>query len=149
MKTPIKLDNSHLKDYSLSLIEADRLNNLKEEIFARLKSQSIPSKKDEEWRYTNTEPLIQKCFELVAKKSISNLKNNKSFTQTNNDDNIYIYYADGQFCFVDKLPPYIKTLRNSDDQVNLETLLSVDDKKIHSPFTDLNTLLLSLSLIHI
>ncbi len=108
MKVHTNLDNSHLKDYSLSLIEADWLNNLKEETFARLKSQSIPSKKDEEWRYTNTEPLIQKCFELVAKKSISNLKNNKSFTQTNNDDNIYIYYADGQFCFVDKLPPYIR-----------------------------------------
>jgi len=147
MKVPTNLDNSHLKDYSLSLIEADWLNNLKEETFARLKSQSIPSKKDEEWRYTNTEPLIQKCFELVAKKSISNLKNNKSFTQTNNDDNIYIYYADGQFCFVDKLPPYIKTLRNADDQVNFETLLNADDKKIYSPFTDLNTLLLSDALI--
>ena len=147
MKASINLDNSHLKDYSLSLIEADWLNNLKEETFARLKSQSIPSKKDEEWRYTNTEPLIQKCFELVAKKSISNLKNNKSFTQTNNDDNIYIYYADGQFCFVDKLPPYIKTLRNSDDQEYFETLLNVDDKKTHSPFTDLNTLLMSDALI--
>ena len=50
MKTPIKLDNSHLKDYSLSLTEADWLNNLKKETFARLKTQSIPSKKDEEWR---------------------------------------------------------------------------------------------------
>ncbi len=65
MKTPINLDNSHLKDYSLSLIEADWLNNLKEETFARLKSQSIPSKKDEEWRYTNTEPLIQKCCSVI------------------------------------------------------------------------------------
>ena len=143
MKAPTNLDNSHLKDYSLSLIEAGWLNNLKKETFARLKTQSIPSKKDEEWRYTNTEPLIQKCFELVAKKSISNLKNNKSFTQKNSDDNIFIYYADGKFCFMDKLPPYIKTLRNSDDQLNLETLLNVDEKKIHSPFTDLNTLLLS------
>ena len=147
MKTPIKLDNSHLKDYSLSLTEADWLNNLKKETFARLKTQSIPSKKDEEWRYTNTEPLIQKCFELVAKKSISNLKNGKSFTHKSSDDNIFIYYADGKFYFEDKLPPYIKTLRNSDDQVNLETLLNVDDKKIHSPFIDLNTLLLSDALI--
>jgi len=48
---------------------------------------------------------------------------------------------------VDKLPPYIKTLCNSDDQVNFETLLNIDDKKIHSPFTDLNTLLLSDALI--
>ena len=147
MKTPINLDNSNLKNYSLSLIEADWLNNLKKETFARLKTQSIPSKKDEEWRYTNTEPIIQKCFELVAKKSISNLKNGKSFTQKNSDDNIFIYYADGKFCFVDKLPPYIKTLRNSDDLVNFETLLNVDDKTIHSPFTDLNTLLLSDALI--
>jgi len=147
MKTPINLDNSHLKDYSLSLTEADWLNNLKKETFTRLKSQSIPSKKDEEWRYTNTEPLIQKCFELVANKSISNLKNDKSFTHKNSEDNIFIYYADGKFYFEDKLPPYIKTLRNSDDQVNLEPLLSVDDKKIHSPFTDLNTLLLSDALI--
>ena len=120
---------------------------MKKETFARLKTQSIPSKKDEDWRYTNTEPLIQKCFELVVKKSVSNLKNNKSFTQKNNDDNIFIYYADGKFCFVDKLPPYIKTLRNSDDQVNFETFLDVDDKKIYSPFTDLNTLLLSDALI--
>ena len=147
MKMPIKLDNSHLKDYSLSLTEADWLNNLKKETFARLKTQSIPSKKDEEWRYTNTEPLIQKCFELVAKKSISNLKNDKSFTHKSSDDNIFIYYADGKFYFEDKLPPYIKTLRDSDDQVNLETLLNADDKKIHSPFTDLNTLLLSDALI--
>ena len=147
MKTPIKLDNSHLKDYSLSLTEADWLNNLKKETFARLKTQSIPSKKDEEWRYTNTEPLIQKCFELVAKKSISNLKNGKSFTHKSSDDNIFIYYADGKFYFEDKLPPYIKTLRDSDDQVNLETLLNADDKKIHSPFIDLNTLLLSDALI--
>ena len=147
MKTPIKLDNSHLKDYSLSLTEADWLNNLKNETFARLKTQSIPSKKEEEWRYTNTEPLIQKCFELVAKKSISNLKNGKSFTHKNSDDNIFIYYADGKFYFEDKLPPYIKTLRDSDDQVNLETLLNADDKKIHSPFIDLNTLLLSDALI--
>ena len=147
MKTPIKLDNSHLKDYSLSLTEADWLNNLKKETFARLKTQSIPSKKDEEWRYTNTEPLIQKCFELVAKKSISNLKNDKSFTHKSSDDNIFIYYADGKFYFEDKLPPYIKTLRDSDDQVNLETLLNADDKKIHSPFIDLNTLLLSDALI--
>ena len=71
MKAPINLDNSHLKDYSLSLTEADWLNNLKKKTFTRLKTQSIPSKKDEEWRYTNTEPLIQKCFELVAKRSIS------------------------------------------------------------------------------
>jgi len=147
MKTPIKLDNSHLKDYSLSLTEADWLNNLKKETFARLKTQSIPSKKDEEWRYTNIEPLIQKCFELVAKKSISNLKNGKSFTHKSSDDNIFIYYADGKFYFEDKLPPYIKTLRDSDDQVNLETLLNADDKKIHSPFIDLNTLLLSDALI--
>jgi len=147
MKAPINLDNSHLKDYSLSLIEADWLNNLKKETFARLKTQCIPSKKDEEWRYTNTEPLIKKCFELVAKKSTSNLKNDKSFTQKNSDDNIFIFYADGKFCFVDKLPPYIKTLRNSDDQLNLETLLNVDEKKIHSPFTDLNTLLMSDALI--
>ena len=147
MKEHINLDNSHLKDYSLSLIEADWLNNLKKETFARLKNQSIPSKKDEEWRYTNTEPFIQKCFELVAKKSISNLKNGKSFAQKNNADNIFIYYADGEFCFADNLPPYIKTLRNSEDQVNFETLLNVEDKKIHSPFTDLNTLLLSDALI--
>ena len=147
MKAPINLDNNHLKDYSLSLVEADWLNNLKKETFARFKTQNIPSKKDEEWRYTNTEPLIQKCFELATKKSISNLKNNKSFTQKNNNDNIFIYYADGKFCFMDKLPPYIKTLRNSDDQVNVETLLKLDDKKIHSPFTDLNTLLLSDALI--
>ena len=147
MKTSINLDNSHLKDYSLSLTEADWLNNLKKETFARLKTQSIPSKKDEEWRYTNTEPLIQKCFELVAKKSISNLKNGKSFTHKNSDDNIFIYYADGKFYFEDKLPPYIKTLRDSHDQVNLETLLNADDKNIHSPFTDLNTLLLSDALI--
>ena len=147
MKTPIKLDNSHLKDYSLSLTEADWLNNLKKETFARLKTQSIPSKKDEEWRYTNTEPLIQKCFELVAKKSISNLKNDKSFTHKSSDDNIFIYYADGKFYFEDKLPPYIKTLRDSDDQVNLETHFNADDKKIHSPFIDLNTLLLSDALI--
>ena len=147
MKTPIKLDNSHLKDYSFSLTEADWLNNLKKETFARLKTQSIPSKKDEEWRYTNTEPLIQKCFELVAKKSISNLKNGKSFTHKSSDDNIFIYYADGKFYFEDKLPPYIKTLRDSDDQVNLETHLNADDKKIHSPFIDLNTLLLSDALI--
>ena len=147
MKTPIKLDNSHLKDYSLSLTEADWLNNLKKETFARLKTQSIPSKRDEEWRYTNTEPLIQKCFELVTKKSISNLKNGKSFTHKSSDDNIFIYYADGKFYFEDKLPPYIKTLRDSDDQINLETLLNADDKKIHSPFIDLNTLLLSDALI--
>ena len=147
MKTPINLDNSHLKDYSLSLTEADWLNNLKKETFTRLKTQSIPSKKDEEWRYTNTEPLIQKCFELVDKKSISNLKNGKSFTHKSSDDNIFIYYADGKFYFEDKLPPYIKTLRDSDDQVNLETLLNADDKKIHSPFIDLNTLLLSDALI--
>jgi len=147
MKAPINLDNSHLKDYSLSLVETDWLNNLKKETFARFKTQNIPSKKDEEWRYTNTEPLIQKCFELATKKSISNLKKNKSFAQKNNNDNIFIYYADGKFCFMDKLPPYIKTLRNSDDQVNVETLLKLDDKKIHSPFTDLNTLLLSDALI--
>ena len=147
MKTPINLDNSHLKDYSLSLTEADWLNNLKKETFTRLKTQSIPSKKDEEWRYTNTEPLIQKCFELVDKKSISNLKNGKSFTHKSSDDNIFIYYADGKFYFEDKLPPYIKTLRDSDDQVNLETHLNADDKKIHSPFIDLNTLLLSDALI--
>ena len=147
MKTSINLDNSHLKDYSLSLTEADWLNNLKKETFARLKTQSIPSKKDEEWRYTNTEPLIQKCFELVAKKSISNLKNGKSFTHKNSDNNIFIYFADGKFYFEDNLPPYIKTLRDSDDQVNLETHLNADDKKIHSPFTDLNTLLLSDALI--
>ena len=147
MKAPINLDNSHLKDYSLSLVETDWLNNLKKETFARFKTQNIPSKKDEEWRYTNTEPLIQKCFELATKKSISNLKNNKSFTQKNNDDNIFIYYADGKFYFEDKLPPYIKTLRNSDDQVNVETLLNYDVEKIHSPFTDLNTLLLSEALI--
>ena len=147
MKTPINLDNSNLKNYSLNLIEADWLKNLKKETFARLKTQSIPSKKDEEWRYTNTEPIIQKCFELVAKKSISNLKNAKSFTQNNSDDNIFIYYADGKFCCVDKLPPYMKTLRNSDDLVNFETLLNVDDKKINSPFSDLNTLLLSDALI--
>ena len=36
MKAPINLDNSHLKDYSLSLVEADWLNNLKKETFARL-----------------------------------------------------------------------------------------------------------------
>jgi Fe-S cluster assembly protein SufD len=147
MKTPINLDNNNLKNYSLSLIESNWLNNLKKETFARLKTQSIPSKKDEEWRYTNIEPIIKKCVELVAKKSISNLKNSKSFTQKNSDDNIFVYYADGKFCFVDKLPPYIKTLRNSDDLVNFETLLNDDDKKIHSPFTDLNTLLLSDALI--
>ena len=147
MKTPNNFDNSNLKNYSLSLIETDWLNNLKKETFARLKTQSIPSKKDEEWRYTNAKPIIQKCFELVAKKSTSNLKNDKSFTQNSSDDNIFIYYADGKFCFVDKLPPYIKTLRNSDDLVNFETLLNIDDKKIHAPFTDLNTLLLSDALI--
>ena len=147
MKTSINLDNSHLKDYSLSLIEADWLNNLKKETFAKFKTQNIPSKKDEEWQYTNTEPLIQKCFELVDKKSISNLKNGKSFTHKSSDDNIFIYYADGKFYFEDKLPPYIKTLRDSHDQVNLETLLNADDKNIHSPFTDLNTLLLSDALI--
>ena len=92
MKTPINLDNSHLKDYSLSLVETDWLNNLKKETFARFKTQNIPSKNDEEWRYTNTEPLIQKCFELVAKKNISNLKNGKSFTHKSSDDNIFIYY---------------------------------------------------------
>ena len=147
MKVSTNLDNTHLIDYGLSLIEADWLKNLKNKTFSRLKTQSIPSKKNEEWRYTNTEPLIQKCFELVDKKSISNLKNVKSFTQKSSDNNIFIYYADGKFCFVDKLPPYIKTLRNSDDHENFETLLNIEDKRIHAPFTDLNTLLLSDALI--
>ena len=73
MKTPINLDNNNLKNYSLSLIESNWLNNLKKETFARLKTQSIPSKKDEEWRYTNIEPIIKKCVELVSKKIIINL----------------------------------------------------------------------------
>ena len=45
MKAPINLDNSHLKDYSLSLVEADWLNNLKKETFTRFKTQNIPSKR--------------------------------------------------------------------------------------------------------
>ena len=62
MNVSTNLDNTHLIDYGLSLIEADWLKNLKNKTFSRLKTQSIPSKKNEEWRYTNTEPLIQKCF---------------------------------------------------------------------------------------
>jgi len=143
MKTRINLDNSHLKDYGLSPHEVDWLKNVKKKAFSRFKTQNIPSKKHEEWRYTNVEPLIQKCFELVAKKSISNLKKDNSFTQTHDDNNIFIYYANGEFCFADNLPPYIKTLRSSEDQVNLETLLNFENEKKYSPFSDLNTLLLS------
>ena len=153
MNTHFDLNGSLLKDYGLGLIDVDWLKNLKKETLARLKTQNIPSKKDEEWRYTNIEPLVQKCFELVAKNSISTLKKNKPFIQKHSDNNIFIYYIDGHFCFVDNLPSYIKTLRNSEDQVIFQTLLNYDVEKIHTPFADLNTLMLSdvlmLSLIHI
>jgi len=68
MNTHFDLNGSQLKDYGLDLIDVDWLKQLKKETLARLKTQSIPSKKDEEWRYTNIKPLIQKCFELAAKK---------------------------------------------------------------------------------
>ena len=143
MNTHFDLNGSLLKDYGLGLIDVDWLKNLKKETLARLKTQSIPSKKDEEWRYTNIEPLVQKCFELVAKDSISTLKKNKPFIQKHSDNNIFIYYVDGHFCFVDNLPSYIKTLRNSEDQVMFQTLLNYDVEKIYTPFADLNTLMLS------
>ena len=62
--------------------------------------------------YQHTEPLIQKCFELATKKSISNLKNMISpLSQKNNDDNNILFIMQTvNFCFKDKLPLLYKNI---------------------------------------